>query len=404
MALAALAAGTNKTQAKTQELIVITPHLRGVVVLTPGQIVNTLAPLVGKVGAAGIAGNLMQESSDNPGSAGGGLAQWQGSRYTGLVKYAQSRGLPTTSAQAALGYLAQDLKGPYSSLAQQLRQSPNPQHAADLFSSIYERPGIPMIQNRERYAQQALGSKGGMGASLSTLPGQMSPGNGLSETSTTVPTFNQQGFDQAQARSIAGNYLAESAKNNPYKTASSSSLIAPGLLTTKAPNPSDYQGSATIQATHTLQQLAGQPLVNIHAGAQGYVNPIPGAVIGRTDMGVDANLKVGAPIRAIGDSKVLGITPNWFKGQPYVQLQLLSGPQAGKIYYVAEQIAPSVRTGQTVKAGQPIGTYAPQGTGIEIGWGSPTAGRTEAQATSGYSEGQVTKAGASFRSFLDGLK
>jgi murein DD-endopeptidase MepM/ murein hydrolase activator NlpD len=223
--------------------------------------------------------------------------------------------------------------------------------------------------------------------------------------SQTVPTFNQAGFDQAQARSIAGNYLAQSAKNNPYKTASSSSLIAPGLLTTKAPNPADFQGSKTIQtATHVLQQLAGAPLQNVHAGAQGYVNPIPGAVIGRTDMGVDANLKVGSPIRAIGDSKVLGISPNWYKGQPYVQLQLLNGPQAGKIYYVAEQIAPKVKPGQTVKAGQPIGTYAPSGTGIEIGWGSPTAGRTEAQATTGYSEGQVTKAGAQFRSFLGGLK
>src|SRR6185437_11006712 len=106
--------------------------------LTPGQIVNALAPVVGRVGAAGIAVNLMQESSDNPASAGGGLAQWQGPRYTGLVKYAQSRGLPTTSAQAALGYLVQDLKGPYSGLAQQLRSAQNPAHAADLFSGIYE--------------------------------------------------------------------------------------------------------------------------------------------------------------------------------------------------------------------------------------------------------------------------
>ena len=64
------------------------------------------------------------------------MAQWQGSRYTGLVKYAQSRGLPTTSAQAALGYLAQDLKGPYSGLAQQLKQAKDPGHAAVLFSNI----------------------------------------------------------------------------------------------------------------------------------------------------------------------------------------------------------------------------------------------------------------------------
>jgi murein DD-endopeptidase MepM/ murein hydrolase activator NlpD len=376
--------------------------------LTPGQIVNTLAPLVGKVGAAGIAGNLMQESSDNPADQGGGLAQWQGSRYTGLVKYAQSRGLPTTSAQAALGYLAQDLKGPYSSLAQQLRQSPNPQHAADLFSNIYERPGIPMIQNRERYAQQALGSKGGsLGASLSTMPGMPGPQGSTQTTTSTVPTFNQAGFDQARARSIAGNYLAQSAKNNPYKTASSSSLIAPGLLTTKAPNPADYQGTKTIQdVTHTLQQLAGTPLVNIHPGAQGYINPIPGAVIGRTDMGVDANLKPGAPIRAIGDSRVVGIMPNWYNGQPYLALQLTSGPRAGQNYYVAEQINPQVRVGQTVKAGQPIATYANSGTGIEIGWAGKNWQQTQAQEsgnTGDPSHGNAP-AGVNFRSFLGGLK
>ena len=72
----------------------------------------------------------MQESSDNPGSAGGGLAQWQGPRYTGLVKYAQARGLSPSSAEAALGYLKQDLQGPYSGLANQLRQAKDPGTAA----------------------------------------------------------------------------------------------------------------------------------------------------------------------------------------------------------------------------------------------------------------------------------
>jgi murein DD-endopeptidase MepM/ murein hydrolase activator NlpD len=239
------------------------------------------------------------------------------------------------------------------------------------------------------------------------MPGMPGPQGSTQTTSTTVPTFNQAGFDQAQARAIAGNYLAQSAKNNPYKTASSSSLIAPGLLTTKAPNPADYQGTKTIQdVTHTLQQLAGTPLRNIHAGAQGYVNPIAGAVIGRTDMGVDANLKPGAPIRAIGDSRVVGIMPNWYNGQPYLALQLTSGPRAGQNYYVAEQINPRVRVGQTVKAGQPIATYANSGTGIEIGWAGKNWQQTQAQEsgnTGDPSHGNAP-AGVNFRSFLGGLK
>lgn len=376
-----------------------------ILALTPAAIVRSLAPIVGKVGAAGIAGNLQQESTDRPDAQGGGLAQWQGSRYTGLVKYAQSRGLPTTSAQAALGYLAQDLKGPYSGLAQQLRSAKDPAHAATLFSNIYERPGIPMLGNRINYARQALGATGGQ--ALPALPGMQSSGapQGQGTQTTTRQVLDQAGFNQANNRYLAGSFLAKSAKANPYGLTGPSPLFAPGLLTTKAPNPADYQKSVTT-ATATLQKVAGTPLTNVHPNAKGYVNPIVGAVIGRTDQGVDATLKPGAPIRALGDSKVVQITP-WYKGQPLVLMQLTSGPQAGKFWYVAEQIAPGVKVGQTVRAGQAIGAYANSGTGLELGWGSPKSQHltlATAPGHGGYSEGQVTPEGGSFRSFLGGLK
>jgi hypothetical protein len=165
------------------------------------------------------------------------------------------------------------------------------------------------------------------------------------------------------------------------------------------------------QATGDLQQLAGGTSLNAHPaviqkGKSGYVNPIPGAQIGRTDMGVDASYMAdGHPILAIGDSKVIGISPNWYKGQPYVLFQLTSGPLAGRYYYVAEAINPTVRPGQNVRAGQVIGTYNRGGTGLELGWGSPTPGRTLAQAqgqTGDVSHGNAP-AGQSFRSFLGNL-
>ena len=135
-----------------------------------------------------------------------------------------------------------------------------------------------------------------------------------------------------------------------------------------------------------------------------YVNMLPADVrIGRTDMGVDANLNPGEPIAAPGTSRVLGITPNWYRGQPYVALQLLDGPMKGHNYYIAEQITPAVSVGQVLQPGQPIGHYATSGTGIEMGWASSDWERTLAQATSGYSEGEVTPAGASFRNFLSSL-
>ena len=135
----------------------------------------------------------------------------------------------------------------------------------------------------------------------------------------------------------------------------------------------------------------------------GYVAPFTlTSALGRTDQGVDYNLTAGAPILAIGKSKVIGIIPNWFKGQPFVWLQLLDGPQAGRYYYVAEQIVPKVTAGQIVQAGQTIATFAAHGTGDEIGWAT-ASGQTLARATTGYTEGQATTAGSSFRAFLSSL-
>lgn len=136
-----------------------------------------------------------------------------------------------------------------------------------------------------------------------------------------------------------------------------------------------------------------------------YVNPFAGAsslTAERIDQGQDFALTPGAPIRAIGDAKVLGIQPNWYEGQPFVYYQLTSGPAAGRVVFVAEQINPLVKPGQQVKAGQLIGTYASTGTGLELGWATPS-GSTLARATTGYTEGQPTAAGESFSKFLASL-
>lgn len=354
--------------------------------LAPSQIVAALAPIVGKVGAAGIAGNTMQESTDNPADAGGGLAQWQGDRYSGLVNYARGHGLNLGSGQAALGYLAQDLKGPYSGLAKQLRGAKTPQQAADLFSNIYERPGTPMLGNRERYAAQALGSLGGkvpklgkFGSVAISQPtsSTQSIGPKTDVTSAIVDSLLKPVPIKADGSIPSGNGLLNSIVNN----------IDSGKYTTPA-------------KTVTTNGLTGK-LVSTNGGkspmsALGDVNPLPGWTIGRTDMGVDANApRVGAPVRAMNDSRVVRITPNWYAGQPLVELQLTAGPNKGKMWYVAEQISGVPKVGQVIRRGQQVVSYAPHGTGIEIGWGAPN-GQTEAQATTGYHEGEVTPAGQNF--------
>jgi hypothetical protein len=122
----------------------------------------------------------------------------------------------------------------------------------------------------------------------------------------------------------------------------------------------------------------------------------------RTDQGVDAAMPVGAPILAPSAVKILAIIPGWYAGQPLVYFELLSGPQAGRVQYVAEQITDIARPGSIVKQGEAVAHYAASGTAIEYGW-STLNGVTLARATTGYEEGQVTPAGRSMRRWLNSL-
>ncbi len=122
----------------------------------------------------------------------------------------------------------------------------------------------------------------------------------------------------------------------------------------------------------------------------------------RTDQGVDATMAVGAPILAPSAVKILAIIPDWYAGQPLVYFELLAGPDAGRVQYVAEQITAIARPGSILQQGQVIARFAAAGTAIEYGW-STVNGVTLARATTGYEEGQVTPAGRSMRQWLNGL-
>ena len=122
----------------------------------------------------------------------------------------------------------------------------------------------------------------------------------------------------------------------------------------------------------------------------------------RTDQGVDANLPVGAPILAPCTVKILAIIPDWYAGQPLTYFELLDGPDAGKVQYVAEEITALAPAGSILQQGQVIARYAAAGTGIEYGW-STLNGVTLARATTGYEEGQITPAGQNIRDWLNSL-
>ena len=152
-----------------------------------------------------------------------------------------------------------------------------------------------------------------------------------------------------------------------------------------------------------VRVLLRQQAVAVRVTNATYIDPLRYvSVWERTDQGVDAQLPVGAPILAPCRVKVLAIIPDWYAGQPLVYFELLDGPQAGKVQYVAEQITDVVPGGTVLQQGQPIARYAKSGTGIEYGW-STLNGITLARATTGYEEGEATPAGKSMRAWLNRL-
>jgi len=152
-----------------------------------------------------------------------------------------------------------------------------------------------------------------------------------------------------------------------------------------------------------VRHLLALALVYAPRTSATYIDPLQYVTHwGRTDQGVDATMPIGAPILAPGPVKILAIIPNWYSAQPLVYYELLNGPNAGEIQYVAEQITNIAPPGTILTQGQTIATFARTGTGIEFGW-STINGVTLARSTSGYGEGQVTPAGRSIRAWLNSL-
>jgi hypothetical protein len=169
--------------------------------------------------------------------------------------------------------------------------------------------------------------------------------------------------------------------------------------------PDDPVGDVNAHAPPLSQvrQELRQEFVAVKTNSAGYIDPLQYVNHWeRTDQGVDATLPVGAPILAPCTVKILGVSPDWYAGQPLIYFELLEGPDAGKVQYVAEEITDLATPGSILQQGQAIARFAPSGTGIEYGW-STLNGITLARATTGYEEGQVTPAGASIRAWLNSL-
>jgi len=169
--------------------------------------------------------------------------------------------------------------------------------------------------------------------------------------------------------------------------------------------PSDPVGDVNAHAPplSEVRQELRQEFIAVKVTSATYIDPLQFVSRWeRTDQGVDAQLPVGAPILAPCRVKILGIEPGWYAGQPLIYFELLDGPDAGKVQYVAEEITDLAPAGSILQQGQAIARYAPSGTAIEYGW-STLNGITLARATTGYEEGEITPAGQNMRNWLNSL-
>lgn len=113
--------------------------------------------------AAGIVGNLLQESKLNTKAVGDngkalGIAQWHPDRQKGLKELAKKRGTDIYDFNTQLEYVWQELNGSYKSSLEGLLKSRNLDEATTIFMRDYERPSekYANLKARIQFGQSVL--------------------------------------------------------------------------------------------------------------------------------------------------------------------------------------------------------------------------------------------------------
>lgn len=121
--------------------------------------------------AAGVVGNLLQESSLDPmaseygGGPGRGIAQWSvGGRWATLTSYAANRGVSRWALTTQLDFVWHELQGGGYGLAD-LKATTNVTQATIVFQNQYEICGTCAQTTRINYAKQVLAAYGSGGGS-----------------------------------------------------------------------------------------------------------------------------------------------------------------------------------------------------------------------------------------------
>lgn len=348
--------------------------------------------------AAGIVGNAQQESSNNAGAAGGGLIQGQGGRTS------------SGSLGEQLNGINRELNGPERGTLQALKGAKTPQQAALIFSQRFERPGIPMNQNRERYAQEAARQFGG----LSGSPGEPSALQGATGASPQAS-----GGEGGKGGQIAA-LLAQLTKSQGPTVGDISPIGLEGGPKLHQGIPQEQAPSAALLAALSglgggketggggkpggeAPSTPGQRLSPAGPGAYGALAGA-GLTYAGPDQGVDFTGK--GVVRAPADIQItrVGSHTGWSGEGNLLVGKILSGPGKGKYTYVAEDFTPAghLKPGSVVRQGEPLGqaTGSGKAPGIEAGFAQNPQGQAYGTTHDGKPGGPEPTYGRQFEQYL----
>lgn len=115
--------------------------------------------------AAGILGNIghecagfrhLREIGQPEGKGGYGWAQWTASRRVSFLAWAAARNLDWHDDAANYGYLCEELRTTHKSSITKLKATTTLDGAVEVFMNEFERPGVPHLEPRKRYARLAM--------------------------------------------------------------------------------------------------------------------------------------------------------------------------------------------------------------------------------------------------------
>lgn len=140
--------------------------------------------------SAGLIGNFMHESGDpiEPsrkqygGGPGRGIAQWEGSRWVDLNRYANQRGLPWYNLNLQLDFVWKELTSTEGRALRELRATNTPERAAWAVRVYYERPSVHADAQRQAHARRVFN----LYAGTNPRPGPVNPPPGPSDRPSVV--------------------------------------------------------------------------------------------------------------------------------------------------------------------------------------------------------------------------